>query len=97
MSSEIEAFQVKPFRLGSCASSKGSIAYARKNWKVFTVSRGDAATRAELDGLGLVLDSDPRRVSTGSAQTGDPAADEPHTDDAAADAETDPAQADQQD
>ena len=35
-----------------------------------------AATNAKLDGLGLVLDSDPRRVTkTGSAQAGDPAAD----------------------
>ncbi|MGI6246653.1 MAG: phage portal protein [Pseudochelatococcus sp.] len=61
-----------------------------------------AATNAKLDALGLVLDSDPRRVTkTGSAQTGDPAADpdadEP-ADDPSADAdETDPAQADQQD
>lgn len=32
-----------------------------------------AATNAKLDGLGLVLDSDPRRVTkTGSAQAGDP-------------------------
>ena len=56
-----------------------------------------AATNAKLDALGLVLDSDPRRVTkTGSAQTGDPAAD-PAADDPSADAETDPAQADQQD
>jgi hypothetical protein len=40
-----------------------------------------------------VLDSDPRRVTkTGSAQTSDPANDDP-----SADAETEPAQADQQD
>ena len=33
-----------------------------------------AATNAKLDALGLVLDSDPRRVTkTGSAQTGEPA------------------------
>ena len=52
-----------------------------------------AATNAKLDALGLVLDSDPRRVTkTGSAQTSDPAADDP-----TADADTDPAQADQQD
>ncbi|MBD3788690.1 MAG: phage portal protein, partial [Sphingomonadales bacterium] len=51
-----------------------------------------AATNAKLDALGLVLDSDPRRVTkTGSAQTGDPA------NDPAADADNDPAQADQQD
>lgn len=61
-----------------------------------------AATNAKLDALGLVLDSDPRRVTkTGSAQTGDPATDpatDPDTDDPAADAdETDSAQADQQD
>ena len=61
-----------------------------------------AATNAKLDDLGLVLDSDPRRVTkTGSAQTNDPAtdpaADAPDTDDPSADAETDPAQADQQD
>ncbi|MDN2565262.1 phage portal protein [Aquibium sp. A9E412] len=61
-----------------------------------------AATNAKLDALGLVLDSDPRRVTkTGSAQTGDPATDpaddEPDTDDPAADADNDPAQADQQD
>ena len=32
-----------------------------------------AATNAKLDGLGLVLDSDPRRVTkTGSAQAGEP-------------------------
>ncbi|MFN3520534.1 MAG: hypothetical protein ACK4YT_13905, partial [Sphingomonas sp.] len=60
-----------------------------------------AATNAKLDALGLVLDSDPRRVTkTGSAQTSDPAtdpdADEP-ADDPSADAETEPAQADQQD
>lgn len=35
-----------------------------------------AATNAKLDGLGLVLDSDPRRVTkTGSAQAGDPSGD----------------------
>ncbi len=52
-----------------------------------------AATNAKLDALGLVLDSDPRRVTkTGSAQTTDPA-----TDDPSADVETEPAQADQQD
>ena len=35
-----------------------------------------AATNAKLDALGIVLDSDPRRVTkTGSAQTSDPAAD----------------------
>jgi len=65
-----------------------------------------AATNAKLDALGLVLDSDPRRVTkTGSAQSkdgasdpaNDPAADEPDADDPTADAETDPAQADQQD
>ena len=49
-----------------------------------------AATNAKLDELGLVLDSDPRRVTkTGSAQAGDPTA--------PADPETTPAQADQQD
>ena len=49
-----------------------------------------AATNAKLDDLGLVLDSDPRRVTkTGSAQAGDPTA--------PADTETTPAQADQQD
>lgn len=37
-----------------------------------------AATNAKLDALGLVLDSDPRRVTkTGSAQTSDPANDPP--------------------
>ena len=52
-----------------------------------------AATNAKLDALGLVLDSDPRRVTkTGSAQSSDPANDDP-----AADADNDPAQADQQD
>ena len=61
-----------------------------------------AATNAKLDALGLVLDSDPRRVTkTGSAQTGDPATDpadaESDTDDPAANADNDPAQADQQD
>ena len=66
-----------------------------------------AATNAKLDALGLVLDSDPRRVTkTGSAQSkdgaadpaNDPADDEPDTDDPAAEAdETDSAQADQQD
>ena len=65
-----------------------------------------AATNAKLDALGLVLDSDPRRVTkTGSAQSNDgasdpvidPADDEPDTDDSAADTEADPAQADQQD
>ena len=66
-----------------------------------------AATNAKLDELGLVLDSDPRRVTkTGSAQSkdgaadpaNDPADDEPDTDDPAAEAdETDSAQADQQD
>ncbi|MEH0072916.1 hypothetical protein V6L77_26170 [Pannonibacter sp. Pt2-lr] len=56
-----------------------------------------AATNAKLDDLGLVLDSDPRRVTkTGSAQAGDPTAD-PAAADTTADAETDPAQADQQD
>ena len=51
-----------------------------------------AATNTKLDALGLVLDSDPRRVTkTGSAQTSDPA------NDPAADPATDPAQADQQD
>jgi len=55
-----------------------------------------AATNAKLDALGLVLDSDPRRVTkTGSAQTSDPAND-PDAD-TTADAETDPAQADEQD
>jgi len=35
-----------------------------------------AATNAKLDALGLVLDSDPRRVTkTGSAQSSDPATD----------------------
>jgi capsid protein len=49
-----------------------------------------AATNAKLDALGLVLDSDPRRVTkTGSAQTNDPANDDP-----SADADNDPAQAD---
>ena len=48
-----------------------------------------AATNAKLDALGLVLDSDPRRVTkTGSAQTSDPASDP------AADPENDPAQPD---
>ena len=61
-----------------------------------------AATNAKLDALGLVLDSDPRRVTkTGSAQSSDaatdPAADDTIADDPAADADTDPAQADQQD
>ena len=46
-----------------------------------------AATNAKLDALGLVLDSDPRRVTkTGSAQTSDPASDP------AAGPEDDPAQ-----
>ena len=45
-----------------------------------------AATNAKLDALGLVLDSDPRRVTkTGSAQTSDPAAD-PENDPAQPDA-----------
>jgi hypothetical protein len=36
-----------------------------------------AATNAKLDGLGLVLDSDPRRVTkTGSAQANAPKRDE---------------------
>ena len=53
-------------------------------------------------GDGLVLDSDPRRVTkTGSAQSNDgasdPAADDPDADEPAADTDTDPAQADQQD
>ncbi len=53
-----------------------------------------AATNAKLDGLGLVLDSDPRRVTkTGSAQAGDPASD-PADDDPFAEAESDTAQAD---
>jgi capsid protein len=61
-----------------------------------------AATNAKLDELGLVLDSDPRRVTkTGSAQSSDAAtdsaADKPDTDDPAADAETDAAQTDPQD
>ena len=65
-----------------------------------------AATNAKLDALGLVLDSDPRRVTkTGSVQSKDgpsdpvtdPAADDPDTDDPAADADNDPAQTDQQD
>jgi len=44
-----------------------------------------------------VLDSDPRRVTkTGSAQSNDPATD-PAADDPFADADPDPAQADQQD
>ncbi|WP_323769318.1 hypothetical protein [Antarctobacter sp.] len=48
-----------------------------------------AATNAKLDALGLVLDSDPRRVTKiGSAQTSDPASDP------AADPEADAAQAD---
>ena len=48
-----------------------------------------AATNAKLDALGLVLDSDPRRVTkTGSAQTSDPASDP------AADPTNDPAQPD---
>jgi len=48
-----------------------------------------AATNAKLDALGLVLDSDPRRVTkTGSAQTSDPASDP------AADPENDAAQPD---
>jgi len=55
-----------------------------------------AATNAKLDALGLVLDSDPRRVTkAGSAQTSDPANDPAA--DPTADAETDTAQADQQD
>jgi capsid protein len=37
-----------------------------------------AATNAKLDALGLILDSDPRRVTkTGIAQRDDPAAPEP--------------------
>ena len=57
-----------------------------------------AATNAKLDALGLVLDSDPRRVTkTGSAQSSDPATD-PADDDPSTEADdTDPAQADQQD
>ena len=56
-----------------------------------------AATNAKLDALGLVLDSDPRRVTkTGSAQTSDPAT-EPAADEPDTDADNDPAQADQQD
>lgn len=56
-----------------------------------------AATNAKLDALGLVLDSDPRRVTkTGSAQTSDQAND-PAADPSAGADETDPAQADQQD
>ena len=52
--------------------------------------------------LPLLADSDPRRVTkTGSAQSNDPAtdpaADGPDTDNPAADADNDPAQADQQD
>ncbi|MFN4125756.1 phage portal protein [Pannonibacter indicus] len=65
-------------------------AIARQGHNPDAVLAEIAATNAKLDGLGLVLDSDPRRVSkTGSAQTGDPTA--------TADAETTPAQADQQD
>ena len=65
-----------------------------------------AATNVKLDALGLVLDSDPRRVTkTGSAQSKDgasdpatdPAADDTTADDPAADADNDPAQAEQQD
>ncbi len=60
-----------------------------------------AATNAKLNALGLVLDSDPRRVTkTGSAQSqnriSDPA-NEPADDEPTAYAETDPAQAAQQD
>ena len=56
-----------------------------------------AATNAKLDDLGLVLDSDPRRVTkTGSAQTSDPT-NEPADDEPTADADADPAQAAQQD
>jgi capsid protein len=58
-----------------------------------------AATNAKLDALGLVLDSDPRRVTkTGSAQSTDGASDpaiDPAADDPSAEAdETDPAQPD---
>jgi lambda family phage portal protein len=50
-----------------------------------------AATNAKLDALGLVLDSDPRRVTkTGSAQTNDPANDSAD-DDTANDPASDPA------
>jgi capsid protein len=65
-----------------------------------------AASNAKLDTLGLVLDSDPRRVTkTGSAQSNDgasdpandPADDDPANDpasDPAADSDTDPARPD---
>jgi capsid protein len=56
-----------------------------------------AATNAKLDALGLVLDSDPRRVTkTGSAQTSDPASD-PAADVPSDETQADPAKADQQD
>ena len=65
-------------------------AIARQGHNPDAVLAEIAATNAKLDGLGLVLDSDPRRVTkTGSAQAGDPTA--------TADPETTPAQADQQD
>ena len=49
-------------------------AIARQGHNPDAVLAEIAATNAKLDGLGLVLDSDPRRVTkTGSAQAGDPA------------------------
>ena len=58
----------------------------------------DWCREMRIDALGLVLDSDPRRVTkTGSAQTGDPATDTAADDPSAEADETDPAQADQQD
>ena len=51
-------------------------AIARQGHNPDAVLAEIAATNAKLDGLGLVLDSDPRRVTkTGSAQAGDPAKD----------------------
>ncbi|WP_374422734.1 phage portal protein [Paracoccus sp. (in: a-proteobacteria)] len=51
-------------------------AIARQGHNPDAVLAEIAATNAKLDDLGLVLDSDPRRVTkTGSAQAGDPAKD----------------------
>ena len=63
-------------------------AIARQGHNPDAVLAEIAATNAKLDGLGLVLDSDPRRVTkTGSAQAGDPTG-EPNSDPAAPASET---------
>ena len=79
----------------SAVSRAGISASSRSDALISSRTTGIAATNAKLDALGLLLDSDPRRVTkTGSAQSSDPAND-PATDDTTADADNDPAQADQ--